>query len=1292
MFIPRYYESLGHLHVGTQPNRAYYVPASTPMDTVGENRVNSDRFMLLNGDWDFKYYASIYDLDAEVSRLRAAGRPVFYDVDFGGDDAPENADPRTAATGALAADGFTTTPVPSVWQNHGFDRHQYTNFDYPFPFDPPFVPQDNPCGVYLCDFMHTSDPDAPCTYLNFEGVDSAFYVWVNGEFVGYSQVSHSTSEFDVTDVLEDGVNTLAVLVLKWCDGSYQEDQDKFRMSGIFRDVYLLDRPEYAIRDMFVHTSIWRNVDSALVEAGISDDEYDASPVDHATVDVDFAFFDDADVPVKVQLFDEDGELVAEAASEPIDDPMAGDEDEVTVRTQPDASEAGGATGTGSGDTAADDEEEGVIESIDDVAAIDDDSTDAQAALRIASVTGTLAGGANGTGFTGDSAFAPTAHASLAVDDPHLWTAETPYLYTIVYTTANEVITALVGIREVSVDGNVVKVNGKPIKLHGVNRHDSDPVTGPVISEEQLMRDLTLMKEHNVNAIRTSHYPNAPHFYDLYDRLGFYVVAEADNESHGAMRGVHPDESDAAVNKRWNRPIADNPAWIAPTVDRAQRSVERDKNHASIIFWSMGNECAYGCTFEAALLWTQTFDPSRLTHYESARYVDEGQECDYSYLDVHSRMYPSVEEIDQYFSEEGPRTPDGLRDGSNGDDGDNGVKPYVLCEFCHAMGNGPGDLEDYFTRIQRYDGLVGGFIWEWCDHAIDRGTNAAGKREYAYGGDSGEYPHFGNFCMDGLVYPDRAPHTGLLEFKNVYRPVRVTGFDAAAGTVTLHNYLDFLDAADAVFMTFELLVDGVETAWAAWESDPAAGAAFREEHPGNYTPSMPSIAPHSDAVVDVPAEILDAIPEAGNVTMLVKYYQATDTETLPIGFELGFDEVAVPTADPRNQTVVAALADIADGIGSDDDVDDVADDGTDSVEGTDDGANDAADAGYDDVVLADPLTVMQTDASITVEGSTFRYVLDRRTGLFSSMSFANRSLLNRPMELNVWRAPTDNDQYIKADWIRAQYDRAQARAYEVGVLVDEDDIIAKPESIELRADDEDAPVASFGDDAILDDGNVDAGNVSAIATSEDGSVVVDGQVTIHATMALVAPIVQRIADIDADWTIAPDGSVALRMHVMRDTDFPFLPRFGLRLFVPKPMRQIAYCGLGPNESYIDKRRSSYHGVFSGTPESLFEPYIKPQENGNHHDCDWASVASDDAELLVLRAGDHAFDFQALPYTQEELTAKAHNSELKPADSTVVCVDYMQSGVGSNSCGPKLHEKYRLDDAEFDFDLVLRPQAL
>ena len=1325
MFIPRYYEDLEHLHVGTQPNRAYYVPASTRMDTVGERRVESDRFTLLNGDWDFKYYESIYDLDAEVNRLHAAGEPAFYETEFALDDAPEAGESRAASTLPLATAGFSTIPVPSVWQNHGYDHHQYTNVNYPFPLDPPFVPQKNPCGVYLHDFVHTVNEDAPRTFLNFEGVDSCMYVWLNGVFVGYSQVSHSTSEFDVTDVLDDGVNTLAVLVLKWCDGSYLEDQDKFRMSGIFRDVYLLDRPEHTIRDYFAHTSIWRNVDPARIEAGLTDAEYDASPVDYATIDVDFDFFDAVGVPVTVQLFDEDGELVAETTAEP----LAG-----TTDTETDADSA-----TDSPEN--DNSENGNAE---------DDDSDAQSALRLAAATGTIAGTA-----AGDSSFLPTAHASLAVDNPQLWTAETPYLYTIVYSTPNETITNVIGIREVSVDGNVVKVNGKPIKIHGVNRHDSDPVTGPVISEAQIMRDLTLMKEHNVNAIRTSHYPNAPHFYDLYDRLGFYVVGEADDESHGTMMTMNPDTSEAAALKRWNHVIADNPEFIPATVDRVQRSVERDKNHTSILFWSMGNECAYGCTFEAALMWTQTFDPSRLTHYESARYVNEGQEFNFDYLDVHSRMYPSLEEIDRYFSEEGPRTPDGKRDGSYGDDGDNGVKPYMLCEFCHAMGNGPGDLEDYFTRIQRNDGLVGGFIWEWCDHAIDRGTNAAGRREYAYGGDSGEYPNDGNFCMDGLVYPDRTPHTGLLEFKNVYRPVRVTSFDPTAGTVTLHNYLDFLDASDAVFMTFELFVDGVGVAWAAWESDPAEGEALREQHPDNYIPSMPSIAPHADAVADVPQAILDAIPDSGRVTLLVHYYQAFDTEVIPVGFELGFDEVAVPTNDPRNQTVVAEL--VASGLAEDDEVDeddedDEDDDDIDAVTGNEADAEakvaeaadtadadealegtEAADAAYtadaadckasgdgnccchdhDDSDHETPvlLSVKESDAEITVESPDFRYVFDRRTGLFSDMVFANRTLLDRPMEVAIWRAPTDNDQYIKLEWRRAQYDHAYARAYLSEVLVDEDALVAVGDSSDTDATnaddvasitpDEAALVASFGSDTAIVTTEADTDNAAddivtdlSDATSDfalnDGTVLVDGPVTIHATMAVVAPIVQRIADIDAEWTIMPDGTVSVRMDVTRDTDFPFLPRFGLRLFLPKAMNQVVYCGLGPNESYVDKRRASYHGVFSGTPETLFEPYIKPQENGNHHDCDWASVSSDAAQLLVLRGSDHAFDFQALPYTAEEMTAKAHNSELTPAGSTVVNVDYRQSGIGSNSCGPKLLDEYQLNDESFEFSVVFKPQ--
>ncbi|MBW3092128.1 beta-galactosidase [Bifidobacterium sp. 82T10] len=1332
MFIPRYYEDLTTLHVGTEPNRAYYVPASQRTDTVGEKRANSDRFQLLNGDWDFKYYKSIYDLDADVEAARAAGRPAFCDDGFDGTGAPadlESWEHRAAVSHGREAAGFTAIPVPSVWQNHGFDGHEYTNVNYPYPLDPPYVPQDDPCGVYIHEFEHTPNPDAPRTFLNFEGVDSCFYVWLNGRFIGYSQVSHSTSEFDVTDALDNGMNILAVLVLKWCDGSYQEDQDKFRMSGIFRDVYLLDRPEDAVRDYFAHTAIWRNVDPRLLD-DLTDAEYDASPVDHATIDVDFAFYDDADVPVTVQLFDANGELVAETQAEPIDD--VADDDA----------------------TADDDLEEGEIESIDEIADVDDgEPSDAENALHIAIATGTASPTIVDTdSAAGDSAFLPTAHARLVVDDPQLWTAETPYLYTIVYTTAHEVITDHIGIREVSVDGNVIKVNGKPIKIHGVNRHDSDPVTGPVISEAQIMRDLTLMKEHNVNAIRTSHYPNAPHFYDLYDKLGFYVIGEADDESHGTDVAIAKDDSWDAHAQRWPRLIADNPAWIAPTVDRVQRAVERDKNHASIIFWSMGNECAYGCTFEAALEWTHAFDPSRLTHYESARYVTADREYDFSHLDVHSRMYPSIEDIDRYFSEEGPRTPDGKRDGTfGGDDGDNGVKPYFMCEFCHAMGNGPGDLEDYFDRIQRYDGLVGGCIWEWCDHAIDRGTNAAGRREYAYGGDSGEYPHDGNFCMDGLVYPDRTPHTGLLEFKNVYRPVRVAGFDPAAGTVTLHNYYDFLNTADAgLFLDFTLVVDGRPAVNASWEEDAAAGDAFRVEHPGNYTPAMPAIEPHGETTVELPTAIRAAIAElgergAGKATLLVRTYRLTDDGVLLAGFPLGFDEVAVPTADPRNQTVVALLEEARDeagaagAAGAEDGCrgcgegvegkgccgGSCGDCGNDEARGKSscDGSCADGDRGDAHVGSAIPalLTVSETSAAITVESPDFRYAIDKRTGLFSEMTYANRSLLDRPMELNIWRAPTDNDRNVRNEWERAQFDRAYARAYEVDVLVDEDDLVsAQPDAEssvvsdmdmvapEVAAQTEGEPelVASFGDA----DGaqTVDAG----FGGFDDGTVAVAGDVTIQARIGLVAPIVQRIATVDATWTIHPNGAIELTMDVTRDPAFPFLPRFGLRLFVPKALHDVTYCGLGPIESYVDKRRASWHGVFAGTPQTLFEPYIKPQENGNHHDCDWASVAGDGMALTMFggvaagaaddaadAAGEAAtadsapstFDFQALPYTAEELTHKMHNSELEESASTVVCVDYAQSGIGSNSCGPALIKQYRLDAERFTFAVGFVPSV-
>lgn len=1023
MLVQRYYEDLSVLHLNTMPNRAYYVPASVSMNTVGEKRMASDRFVLLNGQWKFHYYESIYDL-----------KEAFYEDGF-------------------CTCGFDEIPVPSVWQNHGYDRHQYTNVNYPFPMDPPYIPQDNPCGAYVRTFEYHSDPEAPDAYLNFEGVDSCFYVWINGAFVGYSQVSHSTSEFDVTKYLREGANTLAVLVMKWCDGSYLEDQDKFRMSGIFRDVYLLLRPEQGIRDYFL-----KAVPANAYQDGI--------------IDVDFTFMDQT-VPVNCRLLDAEGNPVAEAAAE------------------------------------------------------------------------------------GD-------HVHLEIPGAHLWNAEEPYLYTIVYETAHEVITDHVGIREIHVEGNVVCINGQNVKFHGTNRHDSDPVTGFTISQEQIMKDLTLMKEHNINAIRTSHYPNAPHFYELYDAMGFYVIDEADNESHGTMMRYMEDSSWENASRHWNEPIADNPAFTEATVDRTRRCVERDKNRPSVVIWSMGNECAYGCTFEAALEWTKKFDDTRLTHYESALYTSDKRKYNFDNIDLFSRMYPSLEEIHQYEKEDGR-------------------KPFVMCEFCHAMGNGPGDLEDYFHVIQQYDGVCGGFIWEWCDHAIDMGKTVDGRKMYAYGGDHGEYPHDGNFCMDGLVYPDRRVHTGLLEFKNVYRPARVVSYDQKSGEVTLHNYMDFLNLKDYLTVSWEVLCDGVTVAKGCVEE-----------------PEVLDIPAHGEGSFRMPVEV----PEKGKAALKVSYALRAARGVLPAGFLLGFDEVVLETEENVNQTAKAILADR-------------------TPQAAEDGCANAA-----------PV-IEEEDAFVIVSGAGWRYVYDKRTGLFDRMVYQNQELLEQPMNYNIWRAPTDNDRNIKKEWMNAQYDKALARAYETTVTV------------------------------------------------KDGSAVIESDLSVAAVYA------QRILEIHAVWTIAGDGTLDVRLDVTRTPQFPFLPRFGLRLFLPKSMQKVTYCGIGPNESYRDKRRSGYHGVFCTDVAGLYEDYIRPQENGAHDDCDYVILEND--HLSLTAAGAKTFAFQALEYTQEELTRKAHNYELEKSPYTVLCLDYRQSGIGSNSCGPVLREEYRLDEEKFTFEIRIRPET-
>ncbi|VEJ95254.1 Beta-galactosidase [uncultured Blautia sp.] len=1008
MIVPRYYENLSVLHENTMPARAYYIPASRRMDNLVEHREESDRMQLLNGTWKFQYFNSIYDI-----------QDSFFEKNYD-------------------TENFDEIQVPSVWQMAGYDTHQYTNIRYPFPFDPPYVPQDIPCGAYVHTFEYSRDEKAPKSFLNFEGVDSCFYVWINGSYIGYSQVSHMTSEFDVTDVLQDGTNTVAVLVMKWCDGSYLEDQDKFRMSGIFRDVYILKRPKQAISDYHIKTRI----EDML-----------------AKVEIEMKFY--SPLNVKISIEDRNGAVVA-------------------------------------------------------LGSIAEEGT---AVLEIAS--------------------------------PELWNTENPYLYKLILETENEVIVDHIALRKIEIKDQVIYLNGQKIKFRGVNRHDSDPVTGFTINPEQITTDLTLMKQHNFNAIRSSHYPNAPFFYEMCDKYGFMVIDEADIEAHGPFMIYRKEDTDYNRFKRWNEKIADDPVWEEAIVDRVKLMVERDKNRFCIVMWSMGNESAYGCNFEKALEWTKNFDPDRITQYESARYRNYDETYDYSNLDVYSRMYPALSEIQEYLD----------KDGS---------KPFLLVEYCHSMGNGPGDFEDYFQMIQDNDKMCGGFVWEWCDHAIAHGTAENGKTIYAYGGDHGEEIHDGNFCMDGLVYPDRTVHTGLLEYKNVYRPARVISYSKESGELVLHNYMDFDDLKDYVKISYELTQDGLVIS-------------------KGILPEF-SVAPHGEGKTNLKINV----PENGKCYLKLIYHLKKELPLLDEDHILGFDEIEVSKEDTKCKL---------------------------------------AEKWIPKTVVDSELQVNENDTQIHIKGREFAYTIDKRTALFTEMKFAGREYLNHPMELNIWRAPTDNDMYIKSEWKKAHYDKAYTRAYTTEVVQGKHGV----------------------------------------------------KITSHASV--VAETVQKILDVTITWKIEAAGKIDADIAVTKDDEFPDLPRFGVRMFLDKKLSAVRYFGMGPQESYCDKHQAASHGLYRADVGDLHEDYIRPQENGSHYDCEYVEL--NNSRYGIVASAEKAFSFNASYYTQEELEKKTHNYELTESDSVVFCVDYALNGIGSNSCGPVVLDQYRFDDVLFRFQFTLIP---
>ena len=638
--LPDYHEDLSVLHLGCERPHAYFIPYESRENAALGERAYSPYVRDLCGTWQFAYYPS------------ADAVPDIPSIDF---DLAEEID------------------VPSVWQNYlgrGYDTPHYTNVNYPFPVDPPFVPKDNPTGVYNRYITLTEEELRDREpMLVFEGVDSCLYLFVNDRFVGYSQVSHMTSEFRVGDYLVPGRNKITVAVLKWCDGSYLEDQDKFRSSGIFREVYLLLRDRCYIEDVFVRYEL----NGTLTEA--------TPRLQLRTVGA---------LKASCELCDAQGAVIAAAS----------------------------ATVDGEGEIAL-----------------------------------------------------PT------VSDVRLWSDEDPYLYTLYLRAGGEVIPLSVGFTKIEVQGDVLLINGKRVKAKGVNRHDSHPILGSATPMEHMRRDLYILKAHNVNMIRTSHYPNDPRLPGLCDQLGLYLCDEADVECHGV--GIYTQDT----------PLVTDPAWEEAFVDRAARMLERDKNHPSVIMWSVGNESGAGVNHERQSAYFKQRDPSRLVHAEDeSRHAKLAEDrirrgetprvspAHYrSYIDIESCMYPSLRVVEDYYLD--PTVP---------------RKPLFLCEYCHAMGNGPGDLKDYWDLIYAHDRFFGGCVWEFTDHSVAVGDDRYSHPRYTYGGDFGDQPNDGCFCVDGLVYPDRRPHTGLLELKQAIAPFAIS-YDN--GTLTVKSRRLFRDLSD-----------------------------------------------------------------------------------------------------------------------------------------------------------------------------------------------------------------------------------------------------------------------------------------------------------------------------------------------------------------------------------------------------------------------------------------------------------------------------------------------------------------
>ncbi|CAP98742.1 Beta-galactosidase [Penicillium chrysogenum] len=1024
----------------TLPARSYHIPSTS---------------LLLNGVWEFNMSQS----------------------------PPEAPEPNEKAS-----DGdWSSINVPGHWQLQGWGKPNYTNTQFPIPVCPPFVPTENPTGTYRRKFQVPAEWQAnkPEVRLRFDGVDSAYHVWVNKSLVGYAQGSRNPSEFDVTPFLQEGDNEVFVRVYQWSDATYIEDQDQWWLSGIFRDITLIALPTNdRLNDWFIRTDLDAEYENATLLATI---DYQVSEKSTITLNL-------------IETVESNSHVIAST--------------ECTVEPTKSAVEL-----------------------------------------------------------------------SLPVANPKKWTAEQPYLYEVEMLLktprSDETFktTQRTGFRKVERKGGLITVNGKAIQLRGVNRHDHHPLLGRAVPVEFMRKDLLLMKAHNVNALRCSHYPPDPRLLDMADELGFWVIDEADLECHGFYDAVsRPMDMDETLGYEERKAMtfpkcgthtSDNPTWRAAYVDRVHSLIQRDKNHASIIIWSMGNEAFFGTCQRSMVEYARAFDSTRLVHYEGDIHAET--------TDMFSYMYPEISRLRSLAATEGV---------SNNGKFD---KPIILCEYAHAMGNGPGLLTEYEKCFDEIPRLQGGFIWEWANHGLYVEGNNQKDGFYAYGGDFDDYPNDGTFVMDGLLNSAHQPLPGLLELKRAFEPVKL---EVSGQALALKNRYNFSDLSH---LQASYKLESFDKEAKTLETGPL---------------ELPILHAGQTAEIPLPTDLFQHKVHPAYLTITVE--QRGKVEWDQGAFVVAWTQQLV--SKPTEKIPVSLSS------------------------------------------AQDAISTNSTKTTVAVSGANWSFEFDRIRGHLRKWTYNSTSILEPHPDTGLamvpgfWRPPTDNDVPSAAPY---------SKRFGVNNLTNQ--------------------FRSFNMFSMENEG-----------------------VCIETETFLSPPVLSWGWKCLARYTITPNGSLSITISLQPTGAAPAtVPRVGMNLRANSNLQSARWLGLGPGESYPDKKAAQKFGLWNVDDiASLQTVYDIPQENGNRTDTAWVELLTKNGigfraspqQSTVVNGGTASLNWTASQYSDKTIEAAQHPCDLVKDDAVFLRLDDQVAGVGTAACGPGPMDEHLVKVQDITFGMLLEPVSL